>query len=197
MPAGSQHISMAIENVNEVVAGIKHKQEQGAKAVNSTIGDFTRRGPGWVSQEITGIYNIKKKDITESQKGKRNGGKVKVYATSIEDVKLVYRGRLLTPIHFGMKPAKRPKRSYRVSMEVKKGERRNLPKGVFLAPAETGAKQIPFQREGKDRLPIASKHSVSVPQMITNKEVSDNIYQRLNQELAKRLEHNISRFNNK
>ncbi len=189
--------SIKLDNVENVINGIKHKQEMGAKAVNSTIGDFVKRGPGWVSQEITGIYNIKKKDITAAQKGKRNGGKIKVYATSIESVKLIYRGRLLTPIHFGMKPAKRTKKPYRVSMEVKKGERRNLPKGVFLAQTETGTKQLPFQREGKQRLPIEVKHSVSVPQMATNKEVSDNIYQRLNQELAKRLEHNISRYKNK
>ncbi|MCR4674058.1 MAG: hypothetical protein K5675_03530 [Lachnospiraceae bacterium] len=188
-----KNYSIKLDNVESVISGIKHKQEMGAKAVNSTIGDFVKRGPGWVSQEVTGIYSIKKKDITQSQKGKKNGGKVRVYATTIEGVKLEYKGRPLTPTHFKMKPTSRPKKGYRVSMEVKKGQRKNLPADVFLASAG-GEKALPFQRKGPSRLPIEVKKTVSVPQMITNAEVSDNIYKRINEELEKRLDHHITRY---
>ena len=192
------NFTVKLDNVNEVINGIKHKQEMGAKAVNSTIGDFVKRGPGWISQEVTGIYNIKKKDVTASQKGKKNGGKIKVYATTIDEVKIKYGGRLLTPTHFGMKPSSRPKKDYRVSVEVKKGQRKNLPKDVFLANSGAeGTKQIPFQRETTKRYPIKSIKSTSVPQMITNEETNENIYARLNKELAKRLQHNLERFSKK
>ena len=56
-----------------------------------------------------------------------------------------------------MKPTQRKPKPYRVSQEVFKGQRKNLPAGVFLASSGgEGSTQIPFQRESESRYPIKS-----------------------------------------
>lgn len=188
-------IELVIKNLAEVEAGLKAKEAQVIKAVNATTNDFKSRGPGWVSQEVTQVYAIKKKDVTRTKKGAKVNGKVSIAGVKLNNVEIEYRGSLLTPVHFKMTPKKRPaKRGYRVSAEIKKGSKVRLPKGVFLAD-NGGGTEIPFQRESTERLPIRSVKSVSVPQMITNKDTAQKIQERINTELDKRLAHNLERFN--
>lgn len=187
-------IQVAIKNIAEVEAGLKEKQARIVKAVNATTSDFKSRGPGWISQEVTQVYAIKKKDVTQSKKGAKINGKVSVAGVKLNNVELQYRGSLLSPVHFKMTPKKRPEgKRYRVSVEIKKGSKTRLPKDVFLAD-NRGGTQIPFQREGPDRLPIRSVKSVSVPQMITNSDAAERINKRINTELDKRFAHNLERF---
>lgn len=188
-------IELVITNLEEVKAGLKKKEAQVIKAVNATTNDFKSRGHGWISQEVTQAYAIKKKDVTQTKKGAKINGKVSVAGVKLNNVEIEYRGSLLTPVHFKMTPKKRPARKgYRVSVEIKKGNKVRLPKDVFLAD-NSGGTEIPFQREGTERLPIKSVKTVSVPQMITNKDTADRIQTRINTELEKRLAHNLERFN--
>ena len=190
-------IEILVKNIKEVQEGLNAKEAQLIKAVNATTSDFRRAGPGWISQEVTNVYAIKKKDVTQSKKGAKTNGKVNIAGVMLNNVEIEYRGSLMTPIHFKMTPKKRPaKPGYRVSVEIKKGSKFRLPKNVFLAD-NGGGTEIPFQREGDSRYPIRSVKSVSVPQMITNKDVSESIQKRVNEELDKRLQHNIERFSKK
>lgn len=188
-------VEIVIQNIKELQAGLEAKEAQLIKAVNATTNDFRSRGPGWISQEVSKVYTIKKKDVTQSRKEARVSGKIKIAGVTLNNVKIEYRGSLLTPVHFKMSPKKRPnKNGYRIAVEIKKGSKTRLPRNVFLADNKGGT-QIPFQREGSGRYPIRSVKSVSVPQMITNKDTSDAIRNRINKELIKRLEHNVQRYN--
>lgn len=186
-------IEFAIKNLKEVKADLQKTEEQVAKAVNATTSDFAKRGPGWISQEVIDVYAISQKDIKKNTMRPKYNGKICIAGLKLNNVEIKYKGRLLTITHFKMTPKKRPKKSYRVSAEIKKGNKARMPKGVFLG-GNGGGKDIPFQREGKERLPIRSVKSLSVPQMVTNKDVSDNIQKRINTELEKRLDNNLKRY---
>ena len=104
-------------------------------------------------------------------------------------------GRVLTPTHFKMKPTQRKPKPYRVSQEVFKGQRKNLPAGVFLASSGgEGSTQIPFQRESESRYPIKSIKTLSVPQMIENEKVQPLIQQNIDEGLSKRLENHVKQM---
>ncbi len=189
-------MNVVIENYRELMSDISNIEKQSKKAVQRTISDFKTRGPGWVSQEVAKEYNIKKKDINEAKKGVSKGGnKIKIAGTSVDELSILYQGRLLTPTHFGMKPTARPakNRPYVVTAQIKKtGGRKALGHSVFLAPSgSAGTKQIPFQRRGDARLPIDVIKTVSVPQMVTNEKVAKQIHERISEELGKRLDHHL------
>lgn len=190
-------LNIAIKNYDSIINELEKTEEKGKKVVNRTIGDFKSRGPGWVSQEVVKEYNIKKSDVNEHKKNVKNKGSIKVKGVKLDNIQIIYQGRVLTPTHFGMKPKKRPKKGpYIVTAEIKKNERKPLGQSIFLAPAGgDGTTQIPWQRDGDaKRLPILVVKTLSVPQMITNEKVSENIYDRLNEEMEKRLAHNMERI---
>lgn len=187
-----------IKGYDDLVKDINGMQAKSKKVVERTVADFKSRGPGWVSQEVVKEYNIKKKDINEAKKGVKNAGKIKVRGTRIDDLSIVYQGRLLTPTHFGMTPKVRPEggKAYTVQAKIKKsGGKKSLGHKVFLARSgKEGSIQIPFQRRGDERMPIDVIKTVSVPQMITNDKVSAAIHDRINTELGKRLEHHLKQL---
>lgn len=191
-------MNVIIDGYEDVVNQISTMNRDSAKVINRTISDFKSRGPGWVSQEVAKEYNIKKKDVNETKKGVKNAGKVRVQGVTLDNIEILYQGRLLTPTHFAMKPKTRPTngKAYTVTAQIKKSEgRKALGSRVFLGKSgREGTTQIPFQRIGTERLPIKAIKTLSVPQMITNETVSENIHKRINEELAKRLDHNLKRI---
>lgn len=193
-------MQVMIEGYNNVINEINDMRSRSEKVVSRTIADFKSRGPSWVSQEVAKEYNIKKADVNEARtKGaKRGRSSVRVHGTRIEDAVLVYRGRVMSAVHFGMKPVFRPQRGpYTVTALIKKSEgRKALGSDVFLGTPmhSNGEHDLPFQRDGADRLPIHAVYSVSVPQMIENDVVSENIHERINKELGKRLEHHLKQL---
>ena len=191
-------MNVVIDGYEDVVNQISSMRRDSAKVINRTIGDFRSRGPGWISKEVVKEYNIKKKDINETKKGVKSVGKVRVGGVSMDNLEIHYKGKLLTPTHFSMNPTSRPVdgRPYIVTAQIKKGEgRKALSRKAFLAKSgKEGTAQIPFQRVGTARYPINPIKTVSVPQMITNETVAENIHKRINEELGKRLEHNLRRI---
>lgn len=191
-------MQIVIQGYDDLVKDINSMQAKSKKVVQRTVADFKSRGPGWVSQEVVKEYNIKKKDINEAKKGVKNAGTIKVRGTKIDDLSIVYQGRLLTPTHFGMTPKARPEngKRYTVQAKIKRGGgKKPLGHRVFLAHSgNDGSIQIPFQRRDKERLPIDVIKTVSVPQMITNEKVSRDIHDRINAELGKRLEHHMKQM---
>lgn len=187
---------VVIQGYEDVMKELKGMEAKSKKVINRTIGDFKSRGPGWISQEVTNEYNIKKKEINSTLTAKKSAGTIKVSGTSLDNIQLIYRGRLLTPTHFSMKPTARPAKgkSYTVSAVVKKSSgRKALSSKAFLAHSgAAGTKQIPFQRTTDKRLPIQAIKTISVPQMITNETVMTRINEHISTELKKRLEHHVA-----
>ncbi|MCM1427115.1 MAG: phage tail protein [Eubacterium sp.] len=189
-------MKVVIDGYDDVLKEIQSMKAKSERVVNRTVADFKSRGPGWVASEIMEEYNVKRKDINEAKKGVIKGkSKVKIKGDKLDDLSVLYRGRLLTPTHFSMKPTMRPSknRPYVVSAEIKHSNGRvALGSRVFLGKSgKEGSRQIPFQRKGEEQYPIVSIKSVSVPQMITNEAVAENIQVQINEGLGKRLEHHL------
>lgn len=211
--AGS--VSVQLANLRQLAADVQAIEAGGRKAITSTVKDVKARAPGWIAQEVTAVYNIKKGEITPSSGGKpkKMAGSVRVTGETIEELTLTYKGRLLTPVHFGMTPKAPPKgKSYTLKVQVLKGSKKVLgrykntrtPGGPFSQRShnilmgtgntkEGGTNWIPFQRMSKTRTDIKKVTTISVPQMITSDRTNEAIMLRLNTETAKRLDHHMKR----
>ncbi|MFG6369259.1 MAG: hypothetical protein K1W16_12705 [Lachnospiraceae bacterium] len=197
MAAGAMDV--IIEGFDNVVDELQDMRSRSKKIVQRTIADFKSRGPSWISQEVAKEYNIKKADVNESKKGIQGKSSIRVHGTRIDNLSIIYRGRVLTPTHFGMKPTIRPNKGpYVVTAQIKrKSGRKSLGRKVFLGiprNAKEDTPQLPFQRKSDARYPIEVVKTISVPQMITNDIVSHNIHNRINKELSKRLQHHLERL---
>ena len=215
MPKNS--ISAQLSNLQQLVADLEAIENGGKKAISNTIKDVKARAPGWIAQEVTAVYNIKKSEITpsgkNSSKPKKMAGSVSVSGETIEELTITYSGRLLTPVHFGMTPKTAPPgKSYTLRMQVVKGQKKVIgrylntrtPGGpysershnILMGTGNTkagGVSAIPFQRMSRTRTDIKKFTTISVPSMITSERTNEKIMTRLQEETAKRLQHNLDR----
>lgn len=215
MPQNS--ISAQLSNLQQLVADLEAIENGGKKAISNTIKDVKARAPGWIAQEVTSVYNIKKGEITPSGKNsgkpKKMAGSVSVSGETIEELTITYSGRLLTPVHFGMTPKTAPPgKSYTLRMQVVKGQKKVIgrylntrtPGGpysershnILMGTGNTkagGVSAIPFQRMSRTRTDIKKFTTISVPSMITSERTNEKIMTRLQEETAKRLQHNLDR----
>ena len=103
-------------------------------------------------------------------------------------------------IQFKGKPGKvamiRPLKPYEITQMVFKGKETTINgSGKYEGPpflAKASGHYLPFQRKANGKL--HGIKTISVPQMVDNKEVNDRIYTRLSDETEKRLRHNIKRY---
>ena len=213
MPQNS--ISAQLSNLHQLVADLEAIENGGKKAISNTIKDVKARAPGWIAQEVTAVYNIKKSEITPSGSGKpkKMAGSIQITGETIEELAITYKGRLLTPVHFGMTPKAPPRgKSYTLKASVLKGQKKVIgrylntrtPGGPFSQRSHNilmgtgntksdGTSWIPFQRMSKTRTDIKKLTTISVPQMITSDRTNEAIMLRLNTETSKRLEPHMQR----
>lgn len=208
---------MQVENFQKLMDTVAQIDEQGRKAVKATVRDVKARAPSWIAQEVTSVYNIKKGEITpsgkNSSKPKKMAGSVSVSGETIEELALTYKGRLLTPVHFGMTPKAPPAgKSYTLKAQILKGSKKVIgrykntrTKGgpysqrshwILMGTGNTqadGTSWIPFQRMSTTRTDIQKMTTISVPQMITSDRTNEAIMLRLNTETKKRLDHHLKR----
>ena len=160
-----------------------------------TLKDMHSRAPGKVASAVTSIYGIKKGDI-KFKKGfsKAAAGNILTKGDKLATFELRYTGRVLTPLHFGMTPKVRPdKKRYKVKAKIKKTAKAfTAPSGggVFLAP--TGATTIPWMRHSDDRLDVSPIKTLSLPQMVDNKDVREIIGVELGDLLEKRFNNHLN-----
>ena len=218
MAAGS--MSVSLKNYAKLCKDLKTMNKDAAKAIQRTTSDFKSRAPGWVSQAVTEEYTIKKAEVKDAMTGARKAGSIKVEGELVDNIQLVFEGRMLTPVHFKMSPSKpstvrqqsraipgegttsesdvvmaRPLKAKPITVEIHKGQKKTL-SGKYSAPpflaTNGGGGYIPFQRRSESRTDIVSIKSTSVPQMITNEKVAESIQQKINEGLQSRLEHNVA-----
>ena len=85
------------------------------KVIKKCTSDAKSRAQAWVSAAVCEVYAIKKADVKAALDGKgKGGGQLKVEGNLVESVVLTYKGRVLTPTHFKMKPTQRKPKPYRV-----------------------------------------------------------------------------------
>lgn len=220
---GKAKVSLQIENFQNLIKNIEQYNDRGIKAIQSTVKDMKNGAAGWVATEVTKVYAINKKEIKPGSTGRnkdgtkrqiKQAGNVRVSGDTIENFTMIYRGRMLTPVHFHMTPTTPPKgKSYTIKMQVYKGQKQTIgrykntrtPGGPYSqrshnilmstgSSKENGIKYIPFQRMSKKRTDLKKFTTVSVPQMVSNETVSKGIYEKLNEMASKRLEHYLNRY---
>lgn len=216
--AGSA-IKMAVKAADTLHDQLEKMDNQAENVVKKTVSDFKSRGPGWVNQSVSEVYNIKKADVKQTYAGtttELSGEKVKVGNTNVSNIGLKYRDRPRTLRTFGMKPQSVPKKHeryykripgqgttsrsdvvmakplapYQVSAEVIKGQRKTLKGNVFVA-SSNGSAVIPFIRKGDNRTDLRSVKTASTPSMLQNPTVKEKITEKIDEGLGKRLDHHL------
>lgn len=209
-------ITCEIKNYKALRKQIKDMKKAPRQVLKSLTADAKKRAPGWVATEVSKVYGVKKSEIT----GKKIGS-VKVQGGNIDQVQIVYKGRVLTPTHFSMSPkAPKPNRgSYTLKASIIKGERTTLGKvkkltkkqraalaknftrsgtqksdhsPVMLMP--TGSTYIPFQRRSTNRKDVQAVKTVSLPQMVSSERTEKGIQTAISDGLGKRLNHHMQRY---
>ena len=185
--------------------------DDSAIVFEKTLKDMRSRGPGKVADAVRGVYNIKKSDMMPSKEESdlKRAGTIKAKGEDIMSFKLIYEGKKLTPLHFGMTPKEKPdKKKYKVSAKIKKGKKtvftsQNEGGGVFLAPASKGSSKIlAWERYSGDRYDVSPIKTMSLPQMVGpnpetneggNPIVMQQISESLNELLDKRFNYHLKR----
>jgi len=206
-------LTVSLKNYKALEEKIMAIHKGSETVIKRTVSDFKSRAPGWIASAVTSVYNIKKTEVMGAKKNAQSVGKIKVSGVLVDNVQIEFSGRLLTPVHFGMKPKSPPPgRSYTLKMQVFKGRQKVIgryyntrtPGGPFSERSHnilmhTGAKTadkvqyIPFQRMSRDRNDLKKFTTISIPQMITNENVSQLIQQKIEEGLSSRLEHHLKR----
>lgn len=154
------------------------------QAMNRTIDHIYTQ----TSKEVRKDYVIKDADVKSTLR------KIKATPGRLGGA-VISSGRTLTLYHhFKVSPSNPKKgRRYQLKVTIKKGKPELImtdPK-PFIATANN-AKQV-MKRVGKARKPVTVLRSLSVPQMISNETIMQNIQISAQKMLDKRIEHEISR----
>lgn len=187
-----------IKNYKELMAKLEKLNGDATKAVQKAVRDAKTAVPGYVATEVMQNYNVKKKEVNERLKSKGKGS-MKVAGIEVDNIELLYEGNLMTPSSnsLGMSPRTREqldtKKKKTITVQIKKGSKKKLPDGVFLGENGSG-QDLPFQREGGNRLPIRTIRTVSVPQMITSSKVNEAVADKISEKAKTRLDHYVQQM---
>lgn len=154
-----------------------------------------------IDQTITQIgrivpraYAIKAKEVKESF-----AGGIKRPTSNDLTASITSKGHTLSLAHFPFTP-KTPRIKRNVAVTIKKsGGKKIVNTNPLPFVATTGARSTDltqfnvFRREGRARLPIKVLRTLSIPQMITNENVGEQIQTFATERLNSRLEHEITR----
>lgn len=163
-------------------------------ALNRTIDHVISKS----GQLVSKAYSIKSGDV------KKTFSNIKRPSNSNLEASITSKGHLLSLGRFPHSPTRPIKNTKRTKRQVKVQIKRPGGKKTVAADpkafiASTGAKSADkmqynvFRRVGNSRLPIQIVRTLSVPQMITNEKVAEQILESANNMLNQRLEHEIVR----
>lgn len=210
-------VTCQIKNYKTLRKQIEDMKKAPRKVLTALTSDAKKRVPGWVATEVSKVYGVKKSDISS-----KKIGTVKADGSSFENVKVIYKGRMLTHTHFSMNPkAPKPDRgSYTLKATIIKGERSTLGKVKKLTKKQraamaknftrsgtqksdhspimlmraNGGQYLPFQRVSKNRNDVVVRKTVSLPQMVSSERTHEGIQTAINDGLGKRLDHHMKRY---
>lgn len=205
-----------IKNYKALKKQLEDMKKAPRAVMKAMTADAKKRVPSWVAAEVTKVYGVKKSEISGGDLGK-----VQVKGDSLDEVKIVYTGRMLTPTHFSMSPPT-PKvgGSYTLKATIIRGERTTLGKVKKLTKKQravlsknftrsgtrnsdhspvmlmraNGGQYLPFQRKSFDRKDIHAVKTVSLPQMVSSERTEKGIQTAISEGLGKRLDHHMNRY---
>lgn len=194
-------ITVSLRRGKELAKRLNKMEDKGKTAIKRTTSDIKNRVPGWVSKGVRQYYGVDRDAIDEAaQKPGRGKLRINVTGVAVDGISIEYRGRVLTPLHFKMRPTERPARKkYVVKATILKGQRTSLGAGTFLGRGgkknEDGSKSqsspvLPWQRKSDGKYPIKVVRTVSVPQMIDGR-ARGAVEEQINNGVEKRFNHHI------
>ena len=158
-----------------------------------------------VRNEVTRVYNIKKKDVNaESNRRYDQVGSIDLAGVAVPFFNVTYKSRqMLTPTHFGMTPKTRPGamppfvwgrrggRNYKVRWKpFRAGGREVLTADsglpAFIASANNA--ELAFARTSSEPKPLEVIKRLSVPIMIHDEKVAPQIQSEVEKRIAKELD---------
>jgi hypothetical protein len=159
-------------------------------ALNRTLDHVVTK----VGQIIPKTYAIKASEVKKSFKG----GIKKPSKTNLS-ASLTSKGHTLSIAHFPHTPSTPQGKKGKIKVKIKKTdgskEVKTKPKAFLASTGALSEDKIQynvFRREGKARLPIVVLRTLSIPQMITNEGVAEQIQKIATEKLGERLEHEIT-----
>lgn len=154
------------------------------KVIARSINRAVENARSNVVREVRSHYNVRAKDIRTSIKISRANNR---YPTAV----LSSTGRALPTMAFRVRPGTvNGARRTPITVSVKKGQADKLD-SAFIATL--GGKTGVYERVGQTRLPIRQLYGPSVPQMIGNDEIVQEIADKARAMLDDRLDHEIKR----
>ena len=206
-------------NFDQVYKELGQMRKASENVIKQTVKDFKKDAPKWIADEVMKEYNIKKSEITPGR-GKK-AGSIGAQGRTLDSAAVVYKGRVLTPIRFGMKP-KKPLKSgyYTLTATILKGKEKTLgkvkkltkkqranigrnfthqstrssEKSPIMLMSKGGANYIPFQRQSRNREDLKAIKTLSVPQMVTNEKVEKNIADAIDEKLGKQFNDSVEKY---
>lgn len=112
---GKNSINLQIKNFDALKKAVDSINQQSERVIKSTLSDLRKKGPATVRMHVGAMYNIDKKEIQPGaiKRGKdgsvkeiKQAATIKTSGDTIDTFTMVYSGRTLTPVHFGMTPKK-------------------------------------------------------------------------------------------
>jgi len=140
-------IDVKLDGIDELMKVLNEKAYN--KALKRTIRRMGQRFRTTATKEVRKTYNIKASKIKQYMRAKMDGDTFKMYIKS----------PTVSLMNFGARQTKKG-----VSVKVRKDRGRKVIKGAFIAVGKNNNLQV-FKRVGKERLPIESKKTLSIPQM--------------------------------
>jgi hypothetical protein len=140
-------------------------------------------------------YAIKAKEVKDSFRGG-----IKRPTRSNLEASLTSKGNALSLAHFPHSPSTPSSRKYKVKATIKKNGGRKIiqstPKPFVMTTGARSAEGMQyniFKREGAERLPVKVLRTLSIPQMITNENLTEEIQNFATDKFNERLQHEIER----
>lgn len=146
-----------IVGFDDIIAELRNIEKNAQTVCDRTVSDVVNRGPSWIAQGVADRYGIKKADIVGQKIGKVNtkSTAVGLGGTHKYSAQLVYTGRQLTPVHFGMRPIKPPsvRSAYTLKATIYKGNRETIGKVKKLTKKQLTNVGRNFTHQGTQNSP--------------------------------------------
>ena len=137
-------VTCQIKNYKALRKQIEDMKKAPRAVMKAMTSDAKKRVPPWVAAEVSKVYGVKKSEISGGDLGK-----VQVKGDSLDEVKITYTGRVLTPTHFGMNPtAPKIGGSYTLKATIIRGQRTSLGKVKKLTKKQRAELSKNFTRSG-------------------------------------------------
>lgn len=166
---------------------LSHIKDGAPKAINTTLNRTIEGMRTEITKRVTERYDIKAKPVRDS---------IKLQKSSISTLRAAVTGAgsPIPLINFRVTPNKpgkqKPGTVLRVS--VKKSGGKPVP-NAFIAKTSSGHVGV-FQRVGKNRMPIKQLYGPSVPQMMGEPGIQEQVMENANERFASRIDHEIGRL---